>query len=335
MRELVYVEPGRTEWRAASAPRLQDESDVIVRPVAASACDLDRRIIRGQTPLQGPFALGHECVAEVVDAGEGCDSLVPGDLVVVPFHIACGTCDRCRRGVTHSCRLVPQGAMFGLPVGGEWGGLFSDLVRVPFGAGALTPVPAGVTPADVAAASDNLSLAWEVVAPTLTERPGARVVVYGSGSVGLYAVDVARCLGAEAVVYVDGNADRMATARRLGAQIVEEPTDAPVGEFDLAVDASGRAASLRSALRSLVPEGRCESIGVYFEDVSVPALDMFMRGVTFRIARGNALHWMRAVLDAVAEGRLHPGLVTTGLHDWEDAAVVLPQAPLKPVFLRS
>lgn len=137
VRELVYVEPGRAEWRAAPVPRIEDRRDVIVRPVAASSCDLDRRIIRGKAPAQGPFALGHEAVAEVVEAGDDCGALTPGQLMVVPFHIACGACDRCAEGVTHSCRLVPLGAMFGLPVGGEWGGLFSDLVRVPFGAGRL------------------------------------------------------------------------------------------------------------------------------------------------------------------------------------------------------
>lgn len=255
MRELVYVEPGKAEWRAAPVPRLEDQRDVIVRPVAASSCDLDRRIIRGKAPHRGPFALGHEAVAEVVEAGDGCGSLAPGQLVVVTYNIACGACDRCRDGVTHSCRLVPTGAMYGLPVGGEWGGLFSDLVRVPFGAGALVPLPAGVAPADAAAVGDNLALAWEVVAPALEARPGGGVVIYGSGSVGLYAIDVARCLGAGVICYVDANPERMAIARRLGAECAGEPADTPVGEFDLAVDASERPASLRSALRSLRPEG--------------------------------------------------------------------------------
>jgi threonine dehydrogenase-like Zn-dependent dehydrogenase len=135
VRELVYVEPGKAEWRAAPVPRLEDQRDVIVRPVAASSCDLDRRIIRGKAPHRGPFALGHEAVAEVVEAGDECGSLAPGQLVVVTYNIACGACDRCRDGVTHSCPLVPAGAMYGLPAGGDWGGPFSDLVGFPSGPG--------------------------------------------------------------------------------------------------------------------------------------------------------------------------------------------------------
>lgn len=335
MRELVYVEPGRVEWRAAPAPAIREDGDVIVRPVAAASCELDRRIIRGKAPTEGPFALGHEAVAEVVDAGDASGSLVPGQQVVVPFHLACGACDRCARGVTHSCRRVPLGAMYGLPFNGSWGGLFSDLVRVPFGAGALTPLPEGVTPERAVAVSDNLALAWEVVAPTLEARPGATVLIYGSGCVGLYAVDAARALGAGAIHYIDANPERLAIAARLGAECGSEPTDAPVGEFDLAVDASGRPASLRGALRSLAPEGRCESTGVYYEDVSLPLPEMFTGGVTFRIARGNALHWTPPVLDALAAGLLRPELVTTGTYDWEDAPAVLADPPLKPVFRRA
>jgi threonine dehydrogenase-like Zn-dependent dehydrogenase len=135
VRELVYVEPGKAEWRAAPVPRLEDQRDVIVRPVAASSCDLDRRIIRGKAPLRGPFALGHEAVAEVVEVGDGCGSLAPGQLVVVTSNIACGACDRCRDGVTHSCRLVPAGAMYGLPVSGEWAGCFPTWCGFPSGPG--------------------------------------------------------------------------------------------------------------------------------------------------------------------------------------------------------
>jgi threonine dehydrogenase-like Zn-dependent dehydrogenase len=75
-----------------------------------------------------------------------------------------------------------------------------------------------VAPADAAAVGDNLALAWEVVAPALEARPGAGVVIYGSGSVGVYAIDVARCLGARVICYIDANPERMAIARRLGAE---------------------------------------------------------------------------------------------------------------------
>ena len=103
-----------------------------MRPLAVALCDLDRPIITGEAPVPPPVAIGHECVAEVVEVGEEVASFAPGDLVVVPFQISCGACDRCRAGLTGDCREVPPGSMYGFGAfGGDWGGLVSDLARVP------------------------------------------------------------------------------------------------------------------------------------------------------------------------------------------------------------
>src|SRR5262245_32287514 len=154
MRALTFLGPGKLEWREAPDPVLRGPKEAVVRPVASTTCDLDRALVAGRAPLPGPFALGHECVAEVVEVGEGVRSLRPGQLVVVPWHICCGECDRCRAGLTASCRAVTPRAMYGTPIGGDWGGLFSELVHVPFADAMLVPVPPGVPAATVASASD-------------------------------------------------------------------------------------------------------------------------------------------------------------------------------------
>src|SRR5437763_275083 len=102
------------------------------RCVTASAptCDLDWPMIVGRAPFPLPIHLGHECVAEVVEGPEGFAS---GDRVVVPFQISCGTCERCRRGLTGNCSTVPPRSMYGFgQFGGEWGGMLSDLALVPY-----------------------------------------------------------------------------------------------------------------------------------------------------------------------------------------------------------
>jgi threonine dehydrogenase-like Zn-dependent dehydrogenase len=130
-------------------------------------------VIRGQAPFEGPFPIGHECVAEIVDLGDAVQGLEVWQRVVVTWHIACGECARCRAGLTAHCEVVPYGAMFGLPVAGEWGGLFSDLVRIPFAESMLVPVPDGLDQRALASAGDNLALALECLAGHLQARPGA------------------------------------------------------------------------------------------------------------------------------------------------------------------
>ena len=131
MRRLEYVRRGELRWAEVPEARVQEPGDAVVRPIASTTCDLDRAIIAGATPFVGPFAIGHECVAEVVDIGDGAATLRPGQQVVVPWHICCGRCARCGRGLTSQCERVPRYAMYGVPLGGDWGGLFDELVRVP------------------------------------------------------------------------------------------------------------------------------------------------------------------------------------------------------------
>src|SRR3954452_5377691 len=111
MRSLTVTEDRVVDWHEVADPRIQGPGEAIVRPLAVALCDLDRPIIIGEPPVPPPVAIGHECVAEVVEVGEGVTSFAPGDLVVVPFQISCGTCDRCRAGLTGDCREVQPGSM--------------------------------------------------------------------------------------------------------------------------------------------------------------------------------------------------------------------------------
>jgi threonine dehydrogenase-like Zn-dependent dehydrogenase len=334
MRVLTYVEPGKLEWREAPDPEVRGAGEAVVRPVAASPCDLDKAIIAGRTPLPGPFALGHEAVAEVVAVGDGVTRLAVGQLVVVPWHICCGACDRCLAGLTASCRAVTPRAMYGTPIGGAWGGLFSDLVHVPFAEAMLVPVPAGVPAATVAAASDNLTDAWVAVSRPLAQHPGARVlVVGGAGSIGLYAVQLAFAAGASGVDYVDRSEGRLALAAAFGATPIQR-SDADLPEHDVVVDASANHAELVRAIRAVGPGGVCTSVGIYFLDAPLPLLDMYAKDVTFRTGRCSVGPHIPRVLSLVASGAVHPERVTSDEAPWDSAVDVLLGRKLKPVLVR-
>jgi alcohol dehydrogenase len=334
VRSLSYVSPGALEWQDAPEPTLEGDGEALVRPVAATTCDLDRLIIRGETPFQGPFAIGHECIAEIVDAGDAVAGFEPGQRVVVPWHISCGECERCRSGLTAHCEAVPYGAMFGLPVAKDWGGLFSDLVRVPFAEGMLVHVADGIDASAVASAGDNLALALECLDRHVGERPGASVLILGSGSVGLYAVELALVLGAGRVVYVDDDPDRLALASDLGAEIAKEPPAREEGTFELALDAGTNEVWLHSALQLLEPEGACECPALYFNDVSLPLFQMAVRGVRLHTGRGNAVPHISRVLGLVDCGRIHPERIASEVLPWEEAPEALAEPSLKPVFVR-
>src|SRR5918992_2902498 len=156
MRELHYQRAGKLAWAERADPELVEPTDALVRPFIASRCDgdtvpLHRPVSRamqlgiavraidpvvacicGRVPFRGPFAIGHECVAQVVAIGEDVSGLAVGQTVVVPWAVSCGRCDRCRAGLTSKCATTTNSelAAFGLgPASGPWGGMVSDLLR--------------------------------------------------------------------------------------------------------------------------------------------------------------------------------------------------------------
>lgn len=335
MRTLVFVGPGQLEWREAADPVLGGNQEALVRPIAATTCDLDQLLIRGEAPFEGPFPLGHECVAEVVDLGDGVSGLELGQRVIVAWHIACGVCGRCRAGLTAHCEAVPYGAMYGIPVAGEWGGLFSDAVRVPFAKAMLVPVPENLEPGALASAGDNLALALECLAADLKECPGAKVLILGAGSVGLYGVELAIALGAEQLLYVDRDRDRRKLALSLGAEVAEQPPERKAGAFEIVLDAAMDEEWLRAGSLLLEPEGVLECPSLYFkETVALPLFQMAVRGVRFHTGRGNAGVHIPEVLRLVGEGVIRPERVTSEVVAWDSAAEALCEPSFKPVFVR-
>ncbi|MFJ5304495.1 zinc-binding dehydrogenase [Streptomyces sp. NPDC088350] len=334
MRELTYVARHLVEWREAPDPKLQSDQEAIVAPVTATSCDVDSAILAGQGFIDPPFALGHECVARVVETGDAVTAVAPGDLVVVPWSINCGACDPCRAGLTAHCSAVPHMAMYGAPIGGSWGGLFSDLVRVPYADAMLVPLPEGLSPVAMASASDNWSLSWRLVAPHLKAKPGARVLVVARGSIGLYVCDIARALGASDVLYVDPDAEHREIARSYGAATAEVLEPVRHG-FDIAVEATGRVEQLALAVKSLAPEGMCESAGNHFRPGELPLLDMYLTGVTLRVARDNVRNHIPDALELAASGKVVPARVVSHVLDWEQLPGELPEKHLKPVFVRA
>jgi threonine dehydrogenase-like Zn-dependent dehydrogenase len=347
MRALYLVKTGKLEWRDVPAPTLRGPGEAVVRPLAAARCDLDAAVVAGEAPFRGkalhwlrdhlpealgqrrmfrnapfkgPFAFGHECVAEVLAVGDEVAQVRPGDRVIVPFQISCGACHRCRRGLTASCTGVPARSMYGFGAlgGTQWGGVIADQVWVPFADAMLVPLPAGVDPVAVASASDNIADGHRAVAEPLAERGRVPVLVVGGGaqSIGLYAAAIAVAAGAERVDYVDHDRDRLALAARVGARPLER---VPRDRYPITVDASADPRGLASALLAAEPGGLCTSVGIYYTPTTpIPLLAMYGNGVTFRTGRVDARVELPKVLALLAKG-FDPSVVTTRVAAWDQA----------------
>lgn len=312
----------------------------LVRPLAVATCDLDRAIIAGTAPLPGPFALGHEGVAEVVAVGDEVRSVRPGDRVALPFQVSCGTCARCRAGLTGSCtttRRAGRYAMYGMaPLGGDWGGFLSDLVRVPFADAALLPLTGVDDPAVLASLSDNMPDAWRCVAGPLAHHPAAEVLIVGgfAVSISLYCILFATALGAARVRYADDDRHRCELAAALGADVTEGPLPRRLARAPVTVDASGTHAGLHCALRSTDAGGTCTSVAIYFEETTpLPLLEMYTSGVTLVSSRVMARPAMDPILALVRAGRVDPARVTTHVVPRDVAVDALLEMPPKLVMV--
>lgn len=326
MQQLTFVAPGRIELREVPTPCIEDGRQALVRPLAVARCDLDFVFARGNAPIAGPFALGHECIGEVIEVGDQTTSVEPGDRVIVPFQINCGECARCRSGQTGSCSAVPKLAAFGLaPLSGvEYGGALSDVLRVPFADAMLVRLEPGTDPIHAAALADNAIDGFRTVYEPLVRLPGSSVLIAGGGapSVALYAVAAARALDASEIVYVDPSDERGQVAASLGARVVRDrctPT-LRVGRFPVVVDATGREEGLRFCLASTDAWGTCTSVGIYFGDVPMPLYEMYTRGVRFLTGRVDARRDLPAALALAGKGAFALAPVATRIVTWADAA---------------
>jgi threonine dehydrogenase-like Zn-dependent dehydrogenase len=341
MRQLMFEDAGRYDWREVPEPAIRSPEQALVRPLAVACCDLDVGVAHGRLPMPPGHAVGHEGLAEVIAVGEGVASVRVGDRVVVPFQISCGSCRECRRGVTGTCGSVPLMAMYGMaPIAGlDGGGFMADQVLVPYADAMLIGVPESVDPVAIASLSDNIPDGWRTVGPFASElaaldEADRRVLVVGALSIGLYAAAIGVALGAR-VDYVDTDAGRLAAAEKLGATAhdVAKP-DRSWDPYPVTAHTSANPALLAATLRATWPDGVCTDTGIYYDKVEMPLLPMYTRGVRFVTGRVNARVVIPQVVELLAAG-LDLSPVVDRAVPWEEAPSAWPQMRGKTVFTRA
>ncbi|MEW1589474.1 zinc-dependent alcohol dehydrogenase [Micromonospora vinacea] len=228
-------------------PRIEEPTDAIVKITSTAICGSDLHLYEVLGPYLKPGdVLGHEPMGIVEEVGSAVTGLEPGDRVVVPFNIACGSCWMCSRQLYAQCettQVTSEGkgaslfgytSLYGSVPGGQ-----AEYLRVPqahFG-----PIKIPQTGADerYLYLSDILPTAWQAVKYADTP-PGGTLAVFGLGPVGQFCARIGRHLGAGRVIGLDLVPERLELARRHGIEVLDvtELSDVPGALIDL-VDGRG------------------------------------------------------------------------------------------------
>jgi threonine dehydrogenase-like Zn-dependent dehydrogenase len=228
---------GRADVRVDTVPDpvIQDPTDVIVEITSTGICGSDLHLIEVMAPFMTVGdVMGHEPMGVVREVGPEVTAVKPGDRVVVPFNISCGTCWTCSQGLQSQCETTQnreQGmgaSLFGYTkLYGQVPGGQAEYLRVPFGNTLPIKVPGGVPDDRFVYLSDVLPTAWQAVQYAGIPQGGS-VLVLGLGPIGDMATRVAKHLGAGQVIASDVVPERIARARRNDVQVIESTKQADV-----------------------------------------------------------------------------------------------------------
>jgi glutathione-independent formaldehyde dehydrogenase len=267
---VAYIGPGKVEVQTIDYPELElkdgpgvdprnvgrkTEHGVILRVVSTNICGSDQHMVRGRTTAPENLVLGHEITGEVIEAGRDVEFIHVGDLVSVPFNIACGRCWNCKERKTGVCLNVNParpGSAYGYVDMGGWVGGQAEYVMVPYADFNLLRFPdkdqAMEKIRDLTMLSDIFPTGFHG-AYSAGVGPGSTVYVAGGGPVGLACAHSAQFLGAAAVIVGDMNPERLAQAASFGCETIDltaqgslpEQIEQILGvpEVDAAVDCVG------------------------------------------------------------------------------------------------
>lgn len=200
---------------------------VILKVVTTNICGSDQHMVRGRTTAPSGLVLGHEITGLVVETGRDVEFIGQGDLVSVPFNIACGRCRNCKEGRTGICLNVNPsrpGAAYGYVDMGGWVGGQTEYVMVPYADFNLLKFPdsdqAMEKIKDLTLLSDIFPTGFHGCV-TAGVGPGSTVYIAGAGPVGLAAAVPAQLLGAACVIVGDMNAERLTQAKSFGCETID------------------------------------------------------------------------------------------------------------------
>lgn len=325
MRAAIYRGPGEIEVGDVPKPEIEAPTDAVVRVTHTAICGSDLWFYRGSSDREEGSRVGHEPMGVVEAVGEDVRSVEPGDRVLAPFVISCGSCEFCRKGLHTSC-------VNGDSWNGANGGAQGEYVRSPHADGTLVRVPD--RHADDEATLRSLLPLTDVMgtghhaAVSAGVGEGDTCVVVGDGAVGLCAVLAARRLGAERTVAMGHHEDRLAIAEEFGATetvaergeaAVERARELTYGGANHVVECVGAASSMDAAIAVCRPGGTVGYVGVPHgvDEEGLDLYGMFGDNVALRGGVAPVRAYAEELMADVLQGTLDPSPIFTETVDLE------------------
>ncbi|MFT6466811.1 MAG: threonine dehydrogenase-like Zn-dependent dehydrogenase [Halopseudomonas sp.] len=312
MQAAVWLSPGRIEIQQRPIPE-PGPTDAVLRVTTTTICGTDVHILKGEYPVKPGLIIGHEPVGVIAKLGNAVQGYQVGQRVIAGAITPCGQCHPCLDGITSQCGGK---AMGGWQLGNTIDGCQAEYVLIPNAQANLTPVPDSLSDEQVLMCPDIMSTGFGG-AESGGIRIGDTVVIFAQGPIGLCATAGAKLMGATRIIVVDGVAERLEIAKRLGADItINYRTQDPLEQImaitagkgvDVAIEALGTQQTFESCLRALKPGGTLSSLGVYSGKLSMP-LDAIAAGlgdhkIITTLCPGGKER-MRRLMEVVASGRV-------------------------------
>ncbi|WP_182901801.1 glutathione-independent formaldehyde dehydrogenase [Microbispora sp. H10830] len=358
MKAVVYEGPRQVGVENVPDARIEMPTDVLIRVTTTNICGSDLHMYEGRTDLEPGRVLGHENLGEVVEVGPGVVRVRVGDMVCVPFNVACGFCANCESGLTAFCLTTnPEpgvdGAAYGFADMGPYNGGQAELLRVPFGDFNCLVLPddARERQSDYVMLADIWPTGWHATQLACVQA-GDSVVIYGAGPVGLMAAYSATFKSAGMVMVVDRHPDRLAKAEEIGAIPIDDSKTSPVDQVmelthgrgaDRGCECVGYQAhdpqghehpnmTLNNLVKSVRFAGTIGVVGVFIAmDPGSPddlykqgeiAFDyglFWFKGQTMGNGQCNVKNYNRQLCTLIHEGKARPSWVVSHELDLDDA----------------
>jgi len=319
MNAAVFTGPGRIVLGRKPKP-VAGPGEAVIKVTMTTICGTDVHILKGEYPVEPGLTIGHEPVGIIDQLGAGVTGYSLGQRVIAGAITPCGQCHTCLDGHMAQCG---GHAIGGWRFGNTIDGCQAEYVKVPHAMVNLALIPDGLTDEQVLMCPDIMSTGFGG-AEIGAIRLGDTVAVFAQGPIGLCATAGARLRGASRIIVVDGVPERLAMARRLGADETIDFHEAdPVEQImrltngagaDVCIEALGTQQTFESCLRALKPGGTLSSLGVYSGKLGLPA-DAFAAGlgdhrIVTTLCPGGKER-MRRLMNVVASRRVDLGPLVT------------------------
>ncbi|PID46283.1 MAG: alcohol dehydrogenase [Proteobacteria bacterium] len=339
MKSLVFIEPGKIELVDKKIPDV-GPNDALVKITTTTVCGTDIHIFKGEYPVATGLTIGHEPVGVIEKLGSSVMGYEEGQRVIAGAICPTFTSYASQDGFPSqdggyiqadgTCSCHGYKATGGWRFGNLIDGTQSEYVLVPDAQANLAPVPDGLTDEQVLMCPDIMSTGFKG-AENANIQIGDVVAVFAQGPIGLCATAGAKLKGASTIIAIDGNNDRLAMSKKMGADItlnfkevdvVDEIMKLTGGRgVDSSIEALGLASTFEQGLKVLKPGGTFSSLGVYSDDLTIP-MAHFAAGLgdhTIRTALcPGGKERMRRLMNVVKSGRVDFSDMVTHTYSLDD-----------------